>query len=185
MKILIRILLTGLVFTGLAFVAPGTASAHGWTEPNSWAGSHTLGRNHLDRGSVVAMWQKMIHAQFGGGCEGLGGCTYKTDGIFGTNTHDRTIVWQAFYRASLVPGMSVDGVVGPQTWNAARFFNLHRVGGDRNFDYHCYGTCGVYETGFPMSFAKGYATWLASGWACDLEVIDHPTVRNAWMRSCY
>jgi hypothetical protein len=130
------------------------------------------------------MWQKMLHTQFGGGCPGSYGCTYSTDGVFGTNTHNRTILWQAVYRDNLVPGMSVDGIVGAQTWNAARFFNLHRVGGNANADYYCYGTCGLYERGFPMNYSRPFATWLASGWFCGVEIIDHPTVRDAWMRSC-
>jgi hypothetical protein len=181
-----RAVLLTVVVAVLALAAPGPASAHQWTEPSSWANSHTLGQNYLDRGSVVALWQRMVHVQFGGGCAGTHGCTYRTDGVFGTNTHNRTILWQAVYRDNLVPGLAVDGIVGPQTWNAARFFNLHRVGENTNFVFHDYGpNDSVYERGFSMPYAKGFATWLAEGWGCDAEIIDHPTVRDTWLRSCY
>jgi hypothetical protein len=81
--------------------------------------------------------------------------------------------------------MSVDGIVGAQTWNAARFFNLHRVpSSDPNVDYYDYGPNDtVYEPGFRMVYVKPLATWLADGWGCGPEIIDHPTVRDTWLHN--
>lgn len=178
---------SAVLVTALALITPTPASAHGWTEPNAWSGGHTLGVSHLDRGSVVALWQRMVHVQFGGGCPGLHGCTYKTDGIFGQNTRNRTILWQAVYRDNLVPGLAVDGIVGPQTWNAARFFNLVMdTGSNPNVVYYDYGpNDSVMERGFSMVYVPGYATWLAEGWECEREIIDHPTVRHTWLQACW
>lgn len=181
-----RVVVISLLFAAAALLAPGTASAHQWTEPNSWANSHTLGVNYVNRGSVVALWQRMVHVQFGGGCAGSHGCTYRTDGVFGSNTHNRTILWQAVYRDNLVPGMTVDGIVGPQTWNAARFFNLHRVNENANYVFYAYGpNDSIYDRGFGMPFVKPFATWLAAGWGCESEIIDHPVIARTWLQSCY
>jgi hypothetical protein len=176
----IRAFVATVVLAALTLVAPTPASAHGWTEPNAWAGGHTLGVNYLDRGSVVALWQRMGHAQFGGGCPGSVGCTYRTDGIFGQNTHNRTILWQAVYK-DVVPDMVVDGIVGAQTWNAARFFNLRRTSENAGWVYHDYGPS---ARDFGMSYAKPFLTWFSAGWSCRADIIDHPTVRDAWLNSC-
>jgi hypothetical protein len=177
-----RVVVVGVLFAAVALLAPGTASAHQWTEPNSWGNSHTLGRDFLNRGSVVALWQGMLHVQFAGGCPASFGCTYATDGVFGSNTENRTVLWQAVYHNTLVPSLSVDGIVGPQTWNVARFFNLHKVNENADNVFYDYGSTGTRDIG--MRFVKPLATWLADGWGCQYELIDHPTVREAWLVEC-
>jgi len=111
-----------------------------WTEPRAWAGGPILGphsRQHpqrLSRGNLVAMWQWMMnHA-----CVATP-TLLATDGIYGSLTQAATLRWQANLQ-SQVPKVRVtlDGIVGGQTWNLTRFLYLSKVSADAQWDTNAF-----------------------------------------------
>lgn len=175
---LAAIMITSSVVTARA---PAVA-AHPWSGASSWGSNHTIGIGYLANGNIVGTWQRMAHAQNGGWCWSNAGCEYPTDGQFGQKTKNHTILWQTQYK-QLVPSLVVDGIVGPQTWDTARFFNLRRAWSDANFDVYRYGPTG--DRGFYMDYVKPYAVWRISPWDCDFTLIDHPSVHPTFSMACW
>jgi hypothetical protein len=157
-----------VVFVSL--VPSRRASASEWTEPKSWGGGPTLGVSQTNAGNLVKLWQGFLDARFDGWFYD-GGPTPSLDGTFGPTTRNYTILWQTQY------GLTADGVVGPNTWNRARWFNLKtEASPDPNWaSYRYHDDAGdVY-----LDFARPYATWLKP-W-CDVEYhITTPQIDHGW-----
>ena len=103
-------------------VVAGTASPAGagqWTEPGSWGSGTTLGVSHTDHGNVVGLWQLFLSTRYR--ASSGSGYTPSFTGVFNTTTENYTKVWQSDHA---IAGLTVDGVVGPATWSAARFFHV-------------------------------------------------------------
>lgn len=166
-KVLVSLVLTaGLLGVG----SSPPVAAHGWTDPDSWAGSHTIGVGYsVSSGNIVKLWQRAMAIRYYG--------SPVADGYFGTTTKNYTLFWQAEHQP--FTGIAVDGVVGPQTWNAARFFH---VGAPTwtSASWHKY----AYEDGggyFVLAYARPFATWFLTrcvtrynGYIGEIYAIDHP-----------
>lgn len=97
----------GAVVVASASIAT-PVSATGFDNDGSWSDEHTISKNGLNSGNLIGMWQSILIAD-----EVSMPGSY-SNGSFGTNTDIYTKYYQAGW------GISVDGVVGPQTWNVAR-----------------------------------------------------------------
>lgn len=159
------------------------ADAHQWTDPAAWGGGHTIGRTvTVRRGNIVKLWQGMMHARYGGWAGQYSNGSPKIDGAFGATTENYTLLWQAEHQP--ISGIAVDGVVGPQTWNAARWFHL---GGpiyvDANWREYRYSDHAWYVW---FRYARPFATWLQVD--CGISFyphnpIDHPGIDPGMMAS--
>ena len=90
-------------------VTASAASASGFDNDSIWSDEVQLQNGgSVHSGNVVGMWQEILSAEFGLS-------EANVDGSFGTGTANYTAVYQSYY------GVTVDGIVGPQTWNVARF----------------------------------------------------------------
>lgn len=164
-----------------ALAAP--AGAHPWTEPAAWSGGHTIGQySTVNQGGIVATWQSFIHDRYGGfGNGSCTGCPDRTDGIFGSRTGSYTSLWQWEHQA-VVPSLVADGVVGPQTWDAARFFHLGSPAGTWGGWTHYAYSDSVAAT--PMGRAPAFATWGVSPCSTAYDGINHPGVPAQFFWNC-
>lgn len=169
-----RVVSAVVLVLGLTLGTIGTASAGQWTEPNTWASGPSLGVSQTNRGNIVGMWQQMMGARY---------IEPGRDGIFGSVTRDYTIWWQ-WEHSAIVPGLAIDGTVGPSTWNVARFFH---VGAPRfshgGWDYYLYSDD---QFDFWLPFTTGYATWFTEvHHYCRRDVVvDWPAISYMWTGSC-
>lgn len=167
-----------------------SVDAHPWTGSSSWGSyTHLIGMPpHLSVGGTSAAWQRMLHATYGGYGSGLSPVPRRTDGVFKSVDRDLTLVYQAQAKA-IVPSMMVDGIVGSQTWNFSRFFNLKLTDAYSYYREYCYSangyTCGYRDPGVRMRYVDGYEVWLIDTWGCNGYVtIDHPSIPAQWFENC-
>ena len=101
-------------------LTPQPASAGPWAFGHGWQGETMLiGRDHESSGSLFRIWQDILRARYGP--------DLVHDNPSWTNEEQYwTIVYQREH------GVADDGVVGPQTWGAARYVHLRfsSMGGD-------------------------------------------------------
>lgn len=79
---------------------------------------------------MVVLWQEGIRARYHDPLKGMSMPASTGDGHYGTATRNYTRFWQAEIH-NLSPAVVADGVVGANTWNAARLLfvtPLWRVG---------------------------------------------------------
>jgi hypothetical protein len=136
----------GLAVTLLAAL-PSTASAHPAT--GDWSNNHSLCTTCAVRqGDIVGLWQTLLWADgLLAPCGSSG-----VDGHFGPVTRSATIAWQRNWN-SAHPGdrISVDGIVGPQTWSRAESKLL-----SANFGFFIYGGA----VASPLLEERTDGTWL-------------------------
>jgi hypothetical protein len=161
---------------GLVFGSATQASAHQWTDPASWGGGHTISTSAGISGNVVKVWQMALATRFSGWC--FGPCTgYPSisGGGFGPVTSNYTQLWQAQHSFA---GLAVDGIVGPQTWNAMRFFHVGAsTGSYGGWVYYTYTdtyTGNPANRTFGFDYAQPYATWFAHYCTDSTYQINHP-----------
>lgn len=120
-----------IVVLAVVLILSATSVALAHSMYSGWSDNHKLCTTcTVDQGRVVATWQTILWADaFLGKCGSAG-----IDGIFGSTTKSATKSWQANY------GLTVDGIVGPQSWSTARSFVVsdgggyyHYIGYDHNF----------------------------------------------------
>ena len=147
------------VVLGVVGATAAPAVAGQWTEPGTWGSGTTIGMSNTNQGNVVGLWQLMLSTRYRSG-SGTG-FTPPITGVFGSATDSYTRVWQAEHAAA---GLSADGVVGPATWSAARFFhvpaNPYQSGSWRYFqDFDANG----YPGQVSMPYAVPFTTWFFRG----------------------
>jgi hypothetical protein len=146
------IVATVVLAIGLVAGTASPAGAGQWTEPDSWGSGTTIGVSHTSSGNVVGLWQLFLSTRYRPSSGS--GYTPAFTGSFGTTTSNYTKFWQAEH------GLSADGVVGPATWSAARWFhvpaNPYQSGGWKYFQYYD-------SNGYPgqvsLPYTTVYATW--------------------------
>lgn len=131
------------------------AAAHPLSGHRHWGqgAHHLLGAGHLTQGNQVALWQSFILTYNQIPCTGL-------DGIYGPQTTQGTRNIQAFF------GLTRDGIVGPNTWNAASGW-LHMAGTD--------GFITTYWTpNFATTFYPLYRYYYGNDWAWQVPLVVEP-----------
>lgn len=152
------------------FQSPVPAGATPFDNDGGWGDEHTLGYGvGVGQGDVVGLWQHILissHTSMPG--------QYMTE-VFGTKTRDYTKLYQAAH------GIAVDGIVGTQSWNAARWW----VGPPVN---PCTTDCDYFfnESGAPLELyqnTRSGGTWKWNG-ICGYTSsggfvgTDHPGITN-------
>ena len=151
------------VATLLGTAAP--ADAGQWTDPTSWGNGTTIGVANTSTGNVVGLWQLFLSTRYRAPGQPY---TPSFTGTFDATTANYTKFWQAEHSAA---GLTVDGVVGPATWSAARFFHVgsspYQANGWKYFVYvDTNGTPGQ----VPIPWNQYYATWFFR--ACPNNIND-------------
>lgn len=153
------------------FSSPRLAAATPFDNDGAWSDEHTLGYGvGVTQGDVVGLWQHILISSD----TSMPG-QYMTE-VFGPKTRDYTTWYQATH------GITADGVVGPQTWNAARWWvGQPTVPCTTDCDYE------FNQSGAPLYLyqnTRSGGTWKWSG-ICgytssggDLGT-DHPGINNA------
>lgn len=152
---LARTLTAVAVAVAVVAASANPAGAGQWTDPTTWGSGTTIGVSYTNQGNVVGLWQLFLSTRYRP--NGSSGYVPSFTGSFNSTTSDYTKVWQ--YQHSIA-GLSVDGIVGPATWSAARFFhvpaNPYQSGSWKYFQYYD-------SNGYPgqvsMPYAMPYATW--------------------------
>lgn len=199
----VRIVSTAVLLIASVFVvAPGglesprKADAGQWTYPYYWGNGEWLGNSYTTQGNMVAMWQEFLYARYG--AWGMGGCGSNCtsqgipiiDGYWGPDTRNYTLFWQAEFH-SIAPQVVADGVVGTNTWNAARYFNLGApTFVTSNSDYYGYSDL-FFQSSYPgysiaMQYSKVFLTWLTGVIsACDAwVVVSSPDISHLFYTYC-
>lgn len=155
----------------LVLLQANPATGGEWTEPSTWGGGPTISVTQNSSGNLVKLWQNMLDARFNGWYY-EGGPSPAVDGHFGTVTKNYTILWQTQW------GLPADGVVGPQTWNRARLFNLGRPTAESSANWDVYQYTDQQGT-VDVRFAKPYQTWLKQ-WCGKNYHITTPQIDHGW-----
>jgi hypothetical protein len=173
--------LAPLLAVALLVASMSTASANTpWTFGHGWAGeSHYAGQGYITNANTVGTWEEVMIKRFNVGL-------FTNDGIWsGAAETWWTNVWQSNH-ASITPGLSVDGIVGPQTWAAARFWHLRFSFAYTNWEVHTYT-----DLAPGTIYFKRYVPF--DGWAthplgCSSDsayrTIGHPVNDVAWWQNC-
>ncbi len=159
-----RLILPITVAVALLVATSAVAGAGDWIEPHTWGSSEVLGYGHVTAGDNVAFWQLIQHSHYGGWCGYADGCTNKIDGHFGPITHDYTVFWQTQMQA-LVPSLAADGIVGPQSWNASRFFFLKNPYPISTGTIYTYNPTDP-NTAFAVEYSSYFTAWLTQNGKC-------------------
>lgn len=174
----------GIVVITTMFIMTGAAGASDWVEPRTWGASEYVGYGYTTAGDNVALWQGIQQSSYGGwGPGSCGSCQARTDGYFGQVTRNYTIIWQTQMK-TLVPSLTPDGVVGTQTWNAARFFYLSPSFDYGYAHYFTYNRAGIDP--FAIQYNSYYTAWLTSNpfFCSDMVLIGSPHISPVWYQTC-
>jgi peptidoglycan hydrolase-like protein with peptidoglycan-binding domain len=116
----------GLALAPAAHATTATGYIDGkgtWTD--DLKGEGTLSTSSHAKGNAVALWQKILWAD---GVKESNGTKFDyadIDGKFGSNTKYATKQWQKLMNTEYGAGLTVDGIVGTKTFQAANRW-LHR-----------------------------------------------------------
>lgn len=167
-------------------IPSGVSIAGQWTDPHAWARGPVLGEKdprhptRVYKGNIVAMWQLMLAIS-----SAANGLSVQIDGIFGPDTRAATQAWQRGHQF-LVPSLVADGLVGPHTWNTARFFHVKKSGTRGDWDYYYYtdAACSGLGCNLPLSYTRTFRTWFVST-ACSRDyVVKWPLLDRSLTRNC-
>lgn len=170
-----------LIAAALLLASPAPASANTpWVSGHGWSGeSHLAGQGYITDANTVGVWEQALIMRIG-----IGWFTH--DGVWGGNPETWwTNVWQSDH-AAITPGLAVDGIVGPQTWSAARFWHLRYASTYQNWETYLYTD----QAGGTVYFQR-YIPW--DGWqthpiGCSSEfaykTIGHPINDVPWWQNC-
>jgi hypothetical protein len=179
-----RTVVVGIVLMVLSIAASGGAGASDWVEPFSWGSSEVIGVGYVAVGDNVGLWQGIQQSTYGGWAPGFApGSIAKTDAQFGSITRNYTILWQTQMRA-LVPTLATDGVVGTQTWNAARFFGLGQPFFSGSNAIYTYNRNGVDP--FLIAYNSVFTAWLTQNpfFCSTYATVGSPHVSWIWFQNC-
>lgn len=166
------LLLTALVLAATPLIAPSTAGAEVWAFGAAWNGEgHYMGVSYVSSGNAVGVWEQVLINRYDFQCTHNGTFTSCED------------TWTEEYQDD--HGVTVDGVVGAQTWSAARWWHL-----SLDTDWGDWEDWIMQDVGY--STYERYAPWdgwMAGPYDCDwyldeFETVDHPTHNIDWTLQC-
>jgi hypothetical protein len=149
---------TVAVVMGVILSGQQSASAETWAFGHGWQGNRSLvGTNYATAGKAVGLWKNILVATFGCGAVPMPSAP-GAQNWYGNAEQWYTTLWQQKYN---VP--NPDGVVGPNSWAAARWYNLKRFYVDGDYEYYVYIDAFT-RAQLPFAFRR-FVPW--DGWQVD------------------